>query len=274
MEILSGVQLQADNPKHERKIFVIIEKMLDDLRTIGVREGGILLVHSSFKSLGITGEGAFGKVIATLRAALGEHGTLILPTLSYASVPVDNRVFDVLNTPSDVGALSEFFRKQEDVVRSFHPTHSVAAAGALAVAMTINHDKDSTPVGEYSPFRKLRDLGGQILMLGCGLRPNTSMHGVEELTNPPYLFKHTLDYKCTDASGNVQTLQIKRHNFENKHGEEIIQRYDRLKFILPGNVLAANTVLSAQSYLIEAKPMWDIAELILKDDPLFFVDAI
>ncbi|MFP6646122.1 MAG: AAC(3) family N-acetyltransferase, partial [Candidatus Latescibacterota bacterium] len=44
------------------------------------------------------------------------------------------------------------------------------------------------------PLRKLRDLGGQLLFLGCGLRPNTSMHGVEELVEPPYLFGDDITY--------------------------------------------------------------------------------
>jgi len=260
---------------------MIHEKLLTDLRTLGVKEGGIMLVHSSFKSLGLTNYpqdtiSAINKieiVINTLRAALGDNGTLLIPSLSYASVPTENRVFDIRTTPSDVGAISEYFRTMPGVVRSMHPTHSVAAIGPLATAMTVNHEKDTTPVGENSPFRKLRDLGGQILMLGCSLCPNTSMHGVEELAEPPYLFRHTLDYACTDSAGKTYTLHIRRHHFDNKHGEDIVQRYDRLKFLLPEYIMASGKVLDAECYLLEAKPMWDIAEKVMRDDPLFFVDG-
>jgi aminoglycoside 3-N-acetyltransferase len=260
---------------------MVHEKMLADLRALGVREGGVMLVHSSYKSLGvghfkeITDGGGNGieSVIKTLLGALGNEGTLLVPTLSYESVPADNRVFDVRHTKSDVGAVTNVFRKMPGAVRSLHPTHSVAAMGQLAVAMTVNHEKDTSPVGEYSPFRKVRDLGGQILMLGCGLFPNTSMHGVEELAEPPYGFRESLDYTCTDVHGVVHTLNIRRHNFRNAHGDYVHQRYDRLKFLLPEYIMARGRVLDADCYLFEAKPMWDIAEKVMRDDPLFFVDG-
>jgi aminoglycoside 3-N-acetyltransferase len=248
------------------------EKMLTDLQALGVKRGEYLLMHSSYKSLG-PGINGPEQVIDTLCAALGDEGTLLIPSLSYESVPVSNRVFDVRNTPSDVGAISEYFRKMPGVKRSLHPTHSVAAVGAKAAEIVAGHEKDDSPVGANSPFRKLRDLGGQILMLGCGLNPNTSLHGVEELAEPPYAFRHTLDYKCTDADGTTFTLNIRRHHFKNAHGGNVIQRYDRLKFILPGYIMAGGKVLDADCYLIEAKPMWDIAEKIMRDDPLFFVDG-
>ncbi|MCL2499549.1 MAG: AAC(3) family N-acetyltransferase [Defluviitaleaceae bacterium] len=251
---------------------MIHDKMLTDLRMLGVREGGHLLVHSSYKSLGAGVEG-IGQIIETLRAALGVSGTLLIPTLSFSSVPTDNRVFDIRKTPSDVGAITEYFRKMPGVVRSLHPTHSVAAIGANASEIVKDHEKDNSPVGANSPFRKLRDKQGQILMLGCGLKPNTSMHGVEELTEPPYAFRHTFDYQCTDAEGVTHTLNIRRHHFENTHGGSVIQRYDRLKFLLPVYIMAYGKVLDADCYLFEAKPMWDVAEKVMRDDPLFFVDG-
>ena len=251
---------------------MVHEKMLADLHALGIRRDGFLLVHSSYKSLG-AGVESIEQVIQTLRAALGESGTLLIPTLTYSAVPVDNRVFNLRETPSDVGAISEYFRKMPDVVRSLHPTHSVAAIGANAIPMTVNHEKDTTPVGEYSPFRKLRDVGGQLLMLGCGLKPNTSMHGVEELAAPPFVFREIMDYQCTDAEGKLHVLNIRRHNFMNAHGGEVIQRYDRLKFLLPAYIMACGKVLDAECFLFEAKPMWDVAEKVMKDDPLFFVDG-
>jgi aminoglycoside 3-N-acetyltransferase len=55
---------------------------------------------------------------------------------------------------------------------------------------------DVTPCGENSPYFKLREKAGQILFLGCGLKPNTSMHAVEELVEPPYLYDGWVDYRC------------------------------------------------------------------------------
>ena len=41
----------------------------------------------------------------------------------------------------------------------------------------------------------------------------------------------------------------------------------------PCDVLKFGKVLEADCYLIEAKPMWDIAVAILQEDELFFVDG-
>jgi len=246
--------------------------MHDALVALGVKPGGFLLVHSSYKSLG-AGVNGPEQVIETLRAVLGESGTLVFPTLSYATVSTGNRVFHINDTPSDVGAISEYFRRMPGVVRSLSPTHSCAAIGPGAVDITANNHLDGTPVGENSPFRKLRDYGGQILMLGCGLKPNTSMHGAEELANPPYLFRHSFDYACTDENGITRMLTVRRHHFENRHGEDVIQRYDRIKHVLDGNALKTGKVLAATCHLIEAGPMWAMAEAVMRDDPLFFVDC-
>ena len=246
--------------------------MLHDLKRLGVRDGGDLLVHSSYKSLG-PGARDITQVIDALRAAVGENGNLLFPTLSYESVTQENPHFDIRNTPSCVGAINEWFRKQPGVIRSMHPTHSVAVYGPDGLEIAANHHLDTTPVGSNSPFRKLRDRNGQILMLGCGLKPSTSMHGVEELAMPPYILRNAITYTCVNWDGSTMELNIKRHNFTNKHGEGLIQRYDRLKYVLPKDVMRKGKVLDAECYLIDAKPMWDIAEAVLKEDPLFFVDC-
>jgi len=81
-------------------------------------------VHTSLRSLGKVPGGA-ETVVRGLLYALGENGTLLTPALSYASVGVNNPVFDVLHTPSCVGALPEYFRTRPGTIRSVHPTHSV-----------------------------------------------------------------------------------------------------------------------------------------------------
>jgi len=138
----------------------------DDLRNLGIREGGVLLVHASLRSLGPVDGGA-ETVICGLLDALGEHGTLLMPALSYESVGVHNPVFDLLHTPSCVGALTEYFRTRSGTLRSVHPTHSVCGIGPKAEELCQEHYLDTTPCGEHSPFSRLRAMEGQILFLGC-----------------------------------------------------------------------------------------------------------
>ena len=102
-----------------------------DAEELGVRKGSVLLVHSSLKSLGVPGISP-KEVLDGLLAALGDSGTLVLPALSYLHVgPGHSMTFDVSYTPSNVGAIPEYFRTEyPGVRRSLCPTHSCCAAGA------------------------------------------------------------------------------------------------------------------------------------------------
>lgn len=244
----------------------ILDRLTADLLALGVRPGGVLLVHSSLKSLGQAVDGP-EIVIQGLLAALGPDGTLLMPALTYETVRSHNPVFDVRTTPSCVGAIPEYFRSREGTHRSLHPTHSVCAVGPLANELLGPHRQDSTPCGPNSPFHRLPDFAGQIFMLGCGLRPNTSMHAIEELVKPPYLFAAPITYTLIDEAGQIIQKKYTRHNFRGW-----TQRYDRVAEILTSPALREGKILAAQSYLIAASVLRDSVLDALKENPLFFVD--
>ncbi len=243
-------------------------KLYADFRGLGIRPGGALLVHASLRSLGPV-EGGGETVILSLLDCLGPEGTLLMPALSYATVGPGNPRFSQASTPSCVGALTEWFRTRPGTRRSLHPTHSVCAVGAEAGSFLQGHESDTTPCGPNSPFRRLRDRRGQILMLGCGLRPNTSMHGVEELTAPPYLFAGVTRYELERENGEVCHAEIRNHGFA---GWE--QRYDRVMEVLEPDALRSGRVAEAHCWLIEAGELWQAADRQLRREPLFFVDRI
>ena len=244
------------------------EHFVADLHSLGVRRGGVLLVHSSLKSLGRVPGGA-ETVIQGLLAALGQEGTLLMPALSYETVHAANPIFDVRSTPSCVGALPEYFRTRQATRRSMHPTHSVCALGRRADELLDPHLLDTTPCGSNSPFHRLPDFDGQILMLGCGLLPNTSMHAIEEYVIPPYLFAPPLMYKLIDDNGKIYQKDYHRHNFLGWQ-----QRYDRIGEILAEPDLQIGPVVEARSHLIEAFSLREAALKVLRKNPLFFVDQI
>ena len=243
-------------------------RLTDDLCALGVREGGVLLVHSSLRALGYV-DGGPETVIQALLAALGSEGTLLMPALSYEHVTPAHPVFDVRHTLSNVGTIPEYFRLRPGTCRSVHPTHSVCAVGPRTAELLDDHLLDDTPCGAHSPFRKLRDVGGQLLMLGCGLHPNTSFHAIEELVEPPYLFGESLTYTLIHPDGRVTAKPYRTHNFLG-----YAQRYDRLADVLHEPALHRGRVLAADVYLIDVPAMWDAALAALWRDPLYFVDVI
>ena len=242
---------------------MVNKQLYDDLAALGIHGGDVVLMHSSLSSLGYV-EGGAETVVDTLISLL-DGGTLLIPALSFATVRPENPYFSLLGTPSCVGAISEYFRKRPGVMRSMHPTHSVCGFGDGAEQLLSGHVRSETPVGPDSPMAILPKVNGKILMLGCGLRPNTSMHGVEELTVPPYLYRpEPVEYHLTDANGIETVKKYRAHYFAG-----VIQRYDRLAEIMN---IPRGKVLNADAYLIDTPEMWEKADKKLKENEMFFVD--
>lgn len=247
---------------------VTIDRIARACAKLGVREGGVLLVHSSFRSLGKV-PGGVETLLVGLRRCLGEEGTLLIPALSYEYVTPRQPFFSLMGTPSNIGAVPEYTRQRPGVIRSLHPTHSVCGMGPQAKALLLSHGLDSTPCGPHSPFHLLPKYGGQILMLGCGLRPNTSMHAIEERLRPPYLLDPPMDYTLVLGDGRKIRKPYFPHNFRGYR-----QRYDRVRDVLATPDLRFGRILQADSYLIEAKALWEKAYLALQENPFYFVEVV
>lgn len=241
------------------------------LLALGVKPGGTLLVHSSLSSLGHVAGGA-DTLLDALLDALGPDGTLAVPTLSYLFVTPDSPRFNITTTPSNVGALSAAVLRRAGAHRSEHPTHSVAALGPLARALTASHELDRTPVGPNSPFRRVPALAGQLLFLGCGARCNTTIHGVEELLTPqpPYLLLQSpITYTITKADGTSYDAVHRRHDCADTG-----QRYERLAALVPQGAYVTGRVGAALAELFDARAMWDTALAALRADPLALVERV
>ncbi len=244
------------------------QQIYKDLVVLGIVKGDTLLVHSSLNAVG-----KFNNrcqiIIDALLEALGPSGTLLMPALSYKYITVENPLFDIEKTPSCVGGLTEYFRQLPESVRSLHPTHSVCGFGAKISFLLDKHIRDNTPCGPNSPFSKLKDIGGKILFLGCSLHSNTSMHAIEELCEPEYLFGPSVEYTIIDYNKKQYKKKYLSHGFVG-----YIQCYDRVLNILDKEDYSFTKVLNTDCYLLDAAILWKKVYLKLKKDSLFFVDKI
>lgn len=157
--------------------------LLKQMERMGIDRRGTLLVHSSFKSIGEV-EGGAEAVLDVLSDYMKE-GLLVLPTHTWSYIDAQNPRFSVLESPSCTGILPELFRRRPGVIRSWHPTHSVAALGADAASFTAGDERWDTPCARGSVYGKLLDREAQIMLLGVDLRRNTFIHGIEEWVDIP-----------------------------------------------------------------------------------------
>ena len=118
----------------------------------------------------------------------------------------------------------------------------------------------------------MMDYNGKILMLGCGTKPNTFMHGVEEVGGAPYVLGAPKTFELTDENGNVTHKSIKQHYFHRPEGN-LVQRYDRAVDVLEKGVdYFVGQVHGATAYLMNAKTLCEKAAAKMKTDPTYFID--
>ena len=160
------------------------EQLAEQLRDLGVRQGGVLLVHTSFRAVGPV-DGGPTALIDALHDALGPEGTLIMPTMTDGASP-----FDPAATPTwQMGITAELFWRRPGVRRSGHPGGSFAAAGPRAEAICAPQPL-TPPHGPDSPVGRVHDLDGQVLLLGVGHSESTTLHLAEALARVPYAVAH------------------------------------------------------------------------------------
>lgn len=157
--------------------------LIKDLEKLQINRKGTLLVHSSMKSIGPV-EGGADTVLDALMEYMKE-GLLVFPTHTWWTVTPENPYYYVDRSPSCVGILTELFRKRPGVVRSRHPTHSVAAIGKGAEHFVAGDEKYNSPCARGSAWGKLLDHKATILLIGVDHTKNTFIHGVEEWANIP-----------------------------------------------------------------------------------------
>ena len=236
------------------------EEIAQHLRALGVRPAMTLMVHSSLSALGQVKGGA-DAVIDALLETVGLQGTLLMPTHPAR----DGRTFDPDAIPSDMGIISETFRQRQDVRRSRHPYHPVAAIGADATRLLHQHESSAVPDGGATPYGRLIAAQGFALLIGCDLDTLTLLHAVEANLDLPYL--RELEMQYLDANGKVQNLKITRCPGGHRGG---VLKFDRL--LRAEGALASGQIGNAVCRLIDASRAAAIMARELSKDPCFALD--
>lgn len=200
-------------------VVVTREDIVASLREVGLRDGDGVFLHSSLSSFGEI-RGGSATVLQALDDVLGPEGLIAMPafplvggTQEYLST---NPVFDVRNTASTMGSLTERFRTSPGVARSLHPTHSVVARGPGAEELVAGHEEAETPFGEGTPFARMIERGMVQLWFGVGLRIFTLYHAFECLRPagfPIDVFQEKrVDARVIDAEGREKTVSTLVHD--------------------------------------------------------------
>lgn len=264
------------------------QQLKDQLESMGLKGDETILIHSSMKSIGEVDGGADAVLDAWMEYF--KDGLLLLPTHTWKTVNADNPVYNPQTTPSCVGLLTNMFMKRDGVIRSLHPTHSMAGYGKNAAEYLAGEEYNNTPCTPGGCYDRLKDAGGKVLLVGVGHERNTYIHSVEEVLNvpnrlsdmpmelvielqeesnnsgklPPYnrddgWKKHTDNKLC-------RKVYVRKHyNAQQPHISEDFVKLNQI--FLDSGVVRKVKFGDADSLLCDAKGMFNIVRQVIAPDP-------
>lgn len=221
------------------------------LAAMGMNPGDTIFIHSSMMQF-YNFTGTAEDFIEQLITYLGPDGTLAMPAFpphKYSLCmtclsenyhgPEDDVKFDVKQTPSGAGYLTEVFRKYPGVERSINIQHSVCAIGKNAQYLVSEHNKSVTCWDKYSPYYKLKLLNAKVFSLGLPKYVSTVIHCAESLLYGKYeyfdqFFDKSITYNYRDKNGQLGTHTMRIGTIERSPQKKL---YIVRKYFAPGMYL-------------------------------------
>jgi aminoglycoside 3-N-acetyltransferase len=197
------------NPQLSKTEFVKI--LTNDL---GIENGDVVFVHSSMRNLYLDFDKS--EILEILKEVVGSDGTLLFPCWQFNIraedyIKQNEIVFDINNTPSAMGKLSDVLRSDPSAFRSFHPTNSIVAIGKDAQELVLGHESDIYPCGQQSPWYKMMKYNAKIIGIGVTVDNLTFVHTVEDTMKGDFPIKtrmdQIMDCRCLDENGNTKIVK-------------------------------------------------------------------
>lgn len=174
---------------------------------LGISRGKTVLVKTDLRYLGPYAVPKKGEILKAHFEALSElvdlgEGTIVVQTNS-TNICNTDIPYDKATTPSMRGVLTEYIRKQDGALRSWHPFMSYAAIGADAEYICENVSRHS--FGLETP--KARLLDKDAICLSIGLEPRktcTYVHHMEMLMGVPYRYTKEFLHPIVQPDGSIE----------------------------------------------------------------------
>lgn len=259
----AGAGIIKNNPRAMRVIHEF-KKKAGDLKN------RVLFIHSSMDGLKMDVDG-LRDLIDLFFDWAGGKGNVLMPSFSYSlgqrRLKGEKVKFDISSTPAETGIIPELYRRNKEVLRSLHPTHSVIGRGYLVEEIINLHHSDIYPFGERSPFFKIAGMEGVIIGLGVDwYRCLTSIHVAEDLMKENYpksaYIKGPLVFDAFDKEGKDRSIKSLVH-------DNRIYRYMNLlklrRYLIKENVLEEIEIDGIPMFIVRDAGRLDKAAICLAE---------
>lgn len=245
------------------------------LKDLGLESGQIIMVHASLRAIGKV-LGGPDQIHQAIMDAIFPNGTLMMyigcepeyEAIGRGKLSAEEENDILQNCPAfnpdtararrDYGTLAEFFRSWPGVLCSTNPGARIAALGTKAKWLVSDHPLNYG-YGPGSPFAKMYENQGKILLVGSDLDQITLLHYAEHIT--PIKEKRIKRFKVPLLKDRQRVwfdveeydTSIGIRNWPERFFASIIEKY------LRGHNLKSKKIGQADSYLIDAKSLVDFA---------------
>lgn len=242
--------------------------LVNQLKEMGLDGTETIMIHSSMKAIGDVDGGADTVVDALME--FFKDGLLMTPTHTWDQMSEEYHIFDPKTEPACVGIIPNVFRIREGVVRSLHPTHSIAAYGQRAEQYVQGEENATTPCPPGGCWDRLREENAKILLIGVTHIRNTFIHSIEEVYDvQDRLTQEPTTLHIVMPDGNLKEVKMYRHFNEkaDRQGQVISDNFDKMKagFFRTG---AAKSVQfgDAECILCDAKKIFEVTGKLLEKE--------
>lgn len=247
------------------------QQLLSQIENMGIKQTDSLMIHSSMKAIGEV-EGGADTVVDAFMEYLSD-GLLMMPTHTWKQMGEAYPLFDPDTEPACVGIIPNVFMRKTGVVRSLHPTHSIAAYGADAAAYVKGEENLHTPCAPQGCWGRLLDRKAKILLIGVTHARNTFIHAIEEMFNVPERFtKKPALFQIKMPDGEIKLIEMYRHY--NVHTDHISEAFDKMQQGYYDTGAAVKVKLGdADCILCDAEKLYEITGKILKHNSNCFIEC-
>ncbi len=211
------------------------DELRDELAGHLPPDAEIVMVHCSLNDLQPMYIGGVRELLDALIELCGPERTLAMPAFFFGGPEGDpaayyraRPVFDARRQPSEMGLLSELFRRRENVRRSLHPAASVCALGPLAERLVAGHHVARTTFGEGTPFALMAEHRTAIVGIGTEyFRCLSQVHAAEDLLGERYpllMRPRTVPVQLKDIDGSVHDYQLRLDGIGMPRRAELLER--------------------------------------------------
>jgi aminoglycoside 3-N-acetyltransferase len=192
------------------------------------------------------------------------NADLWIPTFNYDFCTFGQ--FDKLNSPSQLGLFSEFFRVELSSWRTNVPIFSVAGSGVNPLDDLSNELID--PFGSNSIFSQLVSKNGALVSYGCRFSP-TFIHFIERLHSDGPLYRYDKLFAGTIINKDLlQAVNVIYHVIPK--GLSILYDTEKVLSDLSENGIAVS-IDDREIYIVDAAGMLEFCLDKLQYDPLYFL---